>query len=94
MVAVLYPFLGFPQPHSQNKDKMNTRKIIAGTLLAIGILSMAYAGFDYAQAPQKVYIGALQLMTDKPKHVAVSLCVAASALLIGVLLLIAVPRRS
>lgn len=72
---------------------MNTRKIIAGTLLAIGILSIAYAGFDYTQAPRKAYIGALQLMTDKPKHVAVYLCVATAALLNALLLLAAVPRR-
>ena len=72
---------------------MDTTKLIAIILIAVGCLGLAYGGFTYTKETSAVKLGPIELKVQEKETVAVPLIVSAGAIAIGVFLLVGVGRK-
>jgi LPXTG-motif cell wall-anchored protein len=67
---------------------MDTQRIAAIVLLALGTLALVFGGFSYTRASHEADIGSLHLSVDETRHVPVPVWAGIAALAVGGLLLV------
>ncbi len=72
---------------------MNPTKMIAILLIVAGALGLAYGGFSYTKETTGVKLGPIELKVQEKERVNVPLIISASAIVIGVILLVTVGRK-
>lgn len=72
---------------------MNPTKMIAIVLIVAGALGLAYGGFSYTKETTGVKLGPIELKVQEKERVNVPLIISASAIVIGVILLVTVGRK-
>ncbi len=66
---------------------MNTTKLIAIVLIAVGCLGLAYGGFSYTKETSAVKLGPLELKVQEKERVNVPLIASIGVIVVGVALL-------
>ncbi|MBE2262586.1 MAG: hypothetical protein IAE92_07580 [Burkholderiaceae bacterium] len=66
---------------------MNTGKLIAIVLIALGCLGLAYGGFSYTKETTGVKLGPLELKVQERERINIPLVISAGAIVAGVLML-------
>jgi hypothetical protein len=72
---------------------MNTKTILAGTLIVLGIIAFIYQGIDYTTRGRDVNIGPLHMTTEHEHHIPLPPVFGAIALVGGIAILL-VDKRS
>jgi drug/metabolite transporter (DMT)-like permease len=72
---------------------MNAKQIAAIVLIAAGVLALVYGGFSYTKERHEAKIGPLQFSITEKETVNIPVWAGIGAIGIGVILLIAGPRR-
>lgn len=67
---------------------METSKIIAIILIAVGALGLAYGGFTYTSERHTSEIGPISIVVDEKEHVNVPVWASVGALVVGSMLLL------
>ena len=72
---------------------MNTTKIIAILLIAVGVLALVYGGFSYTKDTTAVKLGPIELSVKEKETVNVPMWAGVGAIVIGGLLLVFGTRK-
>lgn len=72
---------------------MSVKQIVAIILIVAGVLGLAYGGFSYTKEKHEAKIGPLQFSITEKETINVPVWAGVGAIGIGVILLIAGPRR-
>ena len=67
---------------------MNPVKYVAITLIAAGILGLAYGGFHYTKNTEVLKVGSMEMSVKERKTVLVPVWVGAGAIIVGGVLLV------
>lgn len=68
---------------------MNAIKIVAITLIAAGVLGLAYGGFSYTKETQAVKLGTLEMSFKEKQTVDIPIWASIGAIVVGAGLLLA-----
>ena len=68
---------------------MNAIKIVAITLIAAGVLGLAYGGFSYTKETQAVKLGTLEMSFKEKQTVDIPMWASIGAIVVGAGLLLA-----
>lgn len=72
---------------------MSVKQIVAIVLIVAGVLGLAYGGFSYTKEKHDAKIGPLQFSITEKETINIPVWAGVGAIGIGVILLIAGPRR-
>ena len=72
---------------------MNVKQIVAIVLIIAGVLGLVYGGFSYTKDRHEAKIGPLQFSITEKETINIPIWAGVGAIGIGVILLIAGPRR-
>jgi uncharacterized membrane protein len=72
---------------------MSVKQIVAIVLIVAGVLALAYGGFSYTKEKHEAKIGPLQFSITEKETINIPVWAGVGAIGIGVILLIAGPRR-
>ena len=72
---------------------MGGTRLIAFALIVLGALALAYRGFSYTEEETAAKIGSLELKVEQKKTVTIPVWAGIGAIVIGGLILFAVPRK-
>ena len=72
---------------------MGGTRLIAFALIVLGALALAYRGFSYTKEETTAKIGSLELKVEQKKTVTIPVWAGIGAIVIGGLILFAVPRK-
>jgi drug/metabolite transporter (DMT)-like permease len=72
---------------------MNVKQIVAIVLIIAGVLALVYGGFSYTKEKHEAKIGPLQFSITEKETINIPIWAGVGAIGIGVILLIAGPRR-
>jgi drug/metabolite transporter (DMT)-like permease len=72
---------------------MSVKQIVAIVLIVAGVLGLAYGGFSYTKEKHEAKIGPLQFSITEKETINIPVWAGVGAIGIGVILLIAGPRR-
>ncbi len=73
---------------------MNTTKILAIVLIALGVISFAYQGISYTSRESVVDLGPIQVTADKKRTLPLPPIVGGIALIGGVAMLLAANKKA
>lgn len=68
-------------------------RLIALALIVVGALALAYRGFSYTKEETAAKIGSIELKVEQKKTVTIPVWAGIGAIVIGGLILFAVPRK-
>ena len=66
---------------------MDIKKLAAIVLIAVGLLGLAYGGFNYTSETHRANIGSMHLAVDETRHVNVPVWAGIAAVVLGGLML-------
>ena len=72
---------------------MSVKQIVAIVLIVAGVLGLAYGGFSYTKEKHEAKIGPLQFSITEKETINIPVWAGVGAIGIGVILLIAGPKR-
>jgi drug/metabolite transporter (DMT)-like permease len=72
---------------------MNARQIVSIVLILAGVLGLVYGSFSYTKEKHEAKIGPLQFSITEKETINIPVWIGVGAIGIGVILLIAGPRR-
>lgn len=94
------PFAGHPAyppgdgPAFEQRDSMNSIRIVAIVLIVAGLLGLVYGGFSYTKDTTAVKLGPIELSVKEKQTVNVPLWLGVGAVVAGGLLLVMGGRKS
>jgi hypothetical protein len=78
---------------SLEEKMMSVKQIVAIVLIVAGVLGLAYGSFSYTKEKHEAKIGPLQFSITEKETINIPVWAGVGAIGIGVILLIAGPRR-
>ena len=75
------------------EEKMSAKQIVAVILIVAGVLGLAYGSFSFTKEKHEAKIGPLQFSITEKETINIPVWAGVGAIGIGVILLIAGPRR-
>jgi len=72
---------------------MNTKKMLAVILIAVGIMAFAYQGITFTTREKALDLGPVHVITDKTRTIPLPPIVGAIALVSGIALLVMGPKK-
>jgi TRAP-type C4-dicarboxylate transport system permease small subunit len=78
---------------AHGRGEMNTMKIVAVVLIAVGIVGLVYGGFSYTKETTAVKLGSLELSVKEKETFNVPVWAGVGAIVVGGLILLFGSRK-